>query len=63
MNDVTQDLPRDPGMYTFMLKIFLKICSDQGHLLANCGTEREKFYPGPGPEPGLLAFRANALTN
>ena len=24
--------------------------------------KREKFYPGPGLEPGLLAFRANALT-
>ena len=23
--------------------------------------EREKFYPGPGIEPGPLAFRANAL--
>ena len=23
--------------------------------------EREKFYPGPGLEPGPLAFRANAL--
>ena len=23
----------------------------------------EKFYPGPGLEPGPLAFRANALTN
>ena len=25
--------------------------------------EREKFYPGPGIEPGPLAFRANVLTN
>ena len=25
--------------------------------------KREKFYPGPGLEPGPLAFRANALTN
>ena len=25
--------------------------------------QREKFYPGPGLEPGPLAFRANALTN
>ena len=25
--------------------------------------EREKFYPGPGLEPGPLALRANALTN
>ena len=24
--------------------------------------KREKFYPGPGLEPGPLAFRANALT-
>ena len=23
--------------------------------------EREKFYPGPGLEPGSLAFNANAL--
>ena len=23
--------------------------------------EREKFYPGPGLEPGPLAFSANAL--
>ena len=23
--------------------------------------EREKFYPGPGLEPGPLAFRVNAL--
>ena len=26
-------------------------------------NEREKFYPGPGLEPGTLALRANALTN
>ena len=45
-------------------QLILKIlCSDQGHLLANCRIEREKFYPGPGLEPGPLAFRANALTN
>ena len=25
--------------------------------------EREKFYPGPGLEPGPLAFHANALTS
>ena len=25
--------------------------------------KREKFYPGPGLEPGPLAFPANALTN
>ena len=25
--------------------------------------EKEKFCPGPGLEPGSLAFRANALTN
>ena len=25
--------------------------------------KREKFYPGPGLEPGPLAFHANALTN
>ena len=24
--------------------------------------KREKFYPGPGLEPGLLALSANALT-
>ena len=24
---------------------------------------KEKFYPGPGIEPGPLEFRANALTN
>ena len=24
--------------------------------------ERVKFYPGPGVEPGPLAFRANVLT-
>ena len=24
---------------------------------------REKFYPGPGIEPGPLAFRGNVLTN
>ena len=29
----------------------------------HCVTEREKFYYGPGPEPGPLAFRATALTN
>ena len=28
-----------------------------------CTILREKFYPGPGREPGPLAFRANALTN
>ena len=43
-------------------KLRLKIwCSDQGHLLANCRTEKEKFYPGPGLELEPLAFRANAL--
>ena len=30
-------------------------------LVHNCRIEREKFYPGPGLEPGHLAFRANAL--
>ena len=45
-------------------ELILKIwCSDQGPLLANCRTEREKFYPEPGLEPGPVAFRANALTN
>ena len=45
-------------------ELILKIWySDQGHLLANCKTERQKFYSGPELEPGPLAFRANALTN
>ena len=34
-----------------------------GTLTVNRFSEREKFYPVPGLEPGLLAFRANALTN
>ena len=29
--------------------------------LACCEIEREKFYPGPGIEPGPLALRASAL--
>ena len=35
-----------------MLKILL---SEQCPLLASCGIEREKFYPGPGLEPALCA--------
>ena len=30
--------------------------------MASCRIEREKFYPGPGPEPGPLALRSSALT-
>ena len=30
--------------------------------MARCRTEREKFYPGPGLEPGPLALLASALT-
>ena len=45
-------------------EIILKIwCSDQGHLLANCRTEREKFFPGPGLEPQPLAFHINSLSD
>ena len=29
--------------------------------MTSCGIEREKFYPGPGLQPGLLALRASAL--
>ena len=29
--------------------------------MASCVIEREKFYPGPGIEPGPLALRASAL--
>ena len=29
--------------------------------MANCEIEREKFYPGPGLEPGPLALCASAL--
>ena len=29
--------------------------------MARCRIEREKFYPGPGLEPGPLAFCASAL--
>ena len=32
-------------------------------LVIECRIEREKFYPGLGPEPGPLALCANALTN
>ena len=46
--------------YLFELKISL---SDQSRLLVDVEFEREKFSPGPGLEPGSLAFRANALTN
>ena len=35
-------------------EVILKIwCSDQGHLLANCGNKREKFYPGLELEHGV----------
>ena len=36
--------------------------SDNGHLLASFRTEREKFYPGSGLEPGPVVLRASALT-
>ena len=29
--------------------------------MTRCRIEREKFYPGPGLEPGPLALRASAL--
>ena len=29
--------------------------------MVKCRIRREKFYPGPGLEPGPLAFRANVL--
>ena len=35
--------------------------SEECPLLAVLKFEREKFYPGPGTEPGPLAFRASAL--
>ena len=41
-----------------MLKIWF---SGKGHLLARCRIEREKFYHGPGLEPGPLALQASAL--
>ena len=45
-------------------ELILKIkFSEEGHLLARYRIEREKFYPGPGLEPGPLVFRANALTH
>ena len=28
-----------------------------------CRILNEKFYPGPGLDPGPLTFRANGLTN
>ena len=43
-----------------MEKLKLKI--KQHRLEHNCRTEREKYYPGPGLEPGNLAFRANFRT-
>ena len=43
-------------------EVILKILfSGQGHLLASCKIEREKFYPVPGIEPGPLALRTSAL--
>ena len=29
--------------------------------MASCEIEREKFYPGPGIQPGSLALRASVL--
>ena len=41
----------------------LKVHFSKTHIDILLIIEREKFYPGPGFEPGPLAFRANALTN
>ena len=35
---------------------------EQDHLLASCIIEREKFYSGPGFEPGSLTLSIRALT-
>ena len=42
---------------------FLRIFSGVFLNYKTNGIWREKFYPGPGFEPGPLAFRANSLTN
>ena len=35
--------------------------SDSGLMMTSFRSEREKFYPGPGLEPGCPALRACAL--